>query len=116
MGNSHPVFQGTRMPQSQVNTETMTQSRTGVKEPPMFRIIYINDNQTSVEFVISSLMEYFDHSAESAEKILLDIHASGAAVVAVLPYEIAEQKGIEITVAARTAGFPLQIKLEPGNG
>jgi ATP-dependent Clp protease adapter protein ClpS len=37
----------------------------------------------------------------------------GSAVVAVLPYEIAEQKGIEITVDARNEGFPLQIKLEP---
>jgi ATP-dependent Clp protease adapter protein ClpS len=33
--------------------------------------------------------------------------------VAVLPYEIAEQKGIEITVSARNSGYPLQIKLEP---
>jgi ATP-dependent Clp protease adapter protein ClpS len=34
-------------------------------------------------------------------------------VVATLPYEIAEQKGIEITVKARAEGYPLQIKLEP---
>jgi ATP-dependent Clp protease adapter protein ClpS len=34
-------------------------------------------------------------------------------VVAVLPYEVAEQKGIEITVDARAEGYPLQIKLEP---
>ena len=42
-----------------------------------------------------------------------DIHNAGSAVVAVLPYEIAEQKGIEVTVDARTRDFPLQIKLEP---
>jgi ATP-dependent Clp protease adapter protein ClpS len=34
-------------------------------------------------------------------------------VVAVLPYEIAEQKGIEVTLDARNNDFPLQIKLEP---
>jgi ATP-dependent Clp protease adapter protein ClpS len=34
-------------------------------------------------------------------------------VVAVLPYELAEQKGVEITVQARGEGYPLQIKLEP---
>jgi ATP-dependent Clp protease adapter protein ClpS len=34
-------------------------------------------------------------------------------VVAVLPYEIAEQKGIEVTVQARNNNYPLQIKLEP---
>jgi ATP-dependent Clp protease adapter protein ClpS len=34
-------------------------------------------------------------------------------VVAVLPYELAEQKGIEVTVQARNNNYPLQIKLEP---
>jgi ATP-dependent Clp protease adapter protein ClpS len=33
--------------------------------------------------------------------------------VAVLPYEIAEQKGIEVTVMARAQSYPLQVKLEP---
>jgi len=41
-----------------------------------------------------------------------DISTKGSAVVAVLPYEIAEQKGIEVTVKARGNGYPLQVKLE----
>ena len=84
-----------------------------IKEPPMFKVIYLNDNQTAMEFVIESLMQVFHYSAPSAEKITVDIHEAGAATVAVLPYEIAEQKGIEVTVSARSAGYPLQIKLEP---
>jgi ATP-dependent Clp protease adapter protein ClpS len=43
----------------------------------------------------------------------VDIHEAGLATVAVLPYEIAEQKGIEVTVSARSQDYPLQIKLEP---
>jgi ATP-dependent Clp protease adapter protein ClpS len=43
----------------------------------------------------------------------VDIHEDGSAVVAILPYELAEQKGIEVTVDARGAGYPLQVKLEP---
>jgi ATP-dependent Clp protease adapter protein ClpS len=43
----------------------------------------------------------------------MDIHNDGSAVVAVLPYELAEQKGVEVTVLARKEGHPLQIKLEP---
>ena len=82
-------------------------------EPPMFRVIYVNDNQTSMEFVISSLIEHFQYTPLTAEKITIDIHEQGSAVVAVLPYEIAEQKGIEVTISARAAGYPLQIKLEP---
>ena len=101
------------MPQNDANTETRSRTKTDVKEPPLFRVIYINDDQTSLEFVIASLIEHFDYTAMTAQKITLDIHESGAAVVAVLPYEIAEQKGIEITVSARAAGYPLQIKIEP---
>jgi ATP-dependent Clp protease adaptor protein ClpS len=97
------------------NPETKSQIKpmTDLAEPPMFRVIYINDNQTSMEFVIESLIEHFQYTAVTAEKITYDIHEQGAATVAVLPYEIAEQKGIEITVSARAAGYPLQIKLEP---
>jgi ATP-dependent Clp protease adaptor protein ClpS len=99
------------------NTETKTRTRTStavdLKEPPMYRVIYINDHKTTVEFVIESLIEHFQYTASTAETITVNIHESGSAVVAVLPYEIAEQKGIEITIAARTAGYPLQIKLEP---
>lgn len=79
----------------------------------MFKVIYINDNQTSIEFVVESLVEHFQYTPQTAEKITLDIHSAGSAVVAVLPYEIAEQKGIEITVSARSVGYPLQIRLEP---
>jgi len=84
-----------------------------IKEPPMFRVIYLNDNQTSMEFVIESLMEHFDYTSESAQQITVDIHNDGSAIVAVLPYEIAEQKGIEVTVSARAQSYPLQVKLEP---
>jgi ATP-dependent Clp protease adaptor protein ClpS len=79
----------------------------------MYRVVYLNDNQTSSEFVVESLMEHFDYTAETADQITIDIHESGSAVVAVLPYEIAEQKGVEVTMLARAQSYPLQIKLEP---
>jgi len=84
-----------------------------LKEPPLFKVIYINDNVTTVDFVIDSLVQHFRYSKESAEKLTLDIHEVGSATVAILPFEIAEQKGIEVTLDARTAGFPLQVRLEP---
>jgi ATP-dependent Clp protease adaptor protein ClpS len=84
-----------------------------LKEPSMFKIIYLNDNQTSMEFVIETLCDFFNYNTETALKITQDIHEIGSAVVAVLPYEIAEQKGIEVTVHARSNNYPLQIKLEP---
>jgi ATP-dependent Clp protease adaptor protein ClpS len=86
-----------------------------IKEPPMFKVIYINDNQTTIEFVIETLIDFFNYNPQTAVQITEDINTAGSAVVAVLPYEIAEQKGIEITVHARSNNFPLQIKLEPEN-
>lgn len=84
-----------------------------VKEPPLYKVVYLNDNQTTYEFVIETLVEYFDYTIETADKITTDIHQAGSAVVAVLPFEIAEQKGIEVTMLARSQHYPLQIKLEP---
>jgi ATP-dependent Clp protease adaptor protein ClpS len=94
-------------------TRTIIQPREDLKEPPMFKVIYLNDNQTSMEFVIESLVAHFDYNPTTAEKLTVDIHEDGSAVVAILPYELAEQKGIEVTVDARGAGYPLQVKLEP---
>jgi ATP-dependent Clp protease adaptor protein ClpS len=81
-------------------------------EPPFYKVVYINDSQTSMQFVVDSLINYFGHSETSAEHITEDIHVDGSAIVAILPYEIAEQKGIEVTVDARSQGYPLQIKLD----
>ena len=84
-----------------------------LQEPPMFRVVYLNDDVTSMEFVIESLIEFFNYNPDTASTITVDIHEKGSAVVAVLPYEIAEQKGIEVTLQARSKGYPLQIKVEP---
>jgi ATP-dependent Clp protease adaptor protein ClpS len=98
---------------SQAGTVTKIQVNQGLAEPPMFKIIYLNDNATPMEFVIETLVNSFDYNEQTAIQITKDIHETGSAVVAVLPYEIAEQKGIEITVQARNNSYPLQIKLEP---
>jgi ATP-dependent Clp protease adaptor protein ClpS len=95
------------------NTETKTRADIKLAEPPMFKIIYMNDDETPIDFVIGSLIEHFNYTAMAAEQITMSIHSEGAAVVAVLPYELAEQKGGEITIVARTQGYPLKIKLEP---
>lgn len=102
---------GTEMPQSE--TRTRIKPLEAVKEPPLFRVVYLNDNQTTMEFVVETLINYFDYTPDTAEQITVDIHEAGSAVVAVLPYEVAEQKGVEVTMLARAQSYPLQIKLEP---
>jgi ATP-dependent Clp protease adaptor protein ClpS len=86
-----------------------------IKEPSMYKVIYVNDDQTSMEFVVESLIEHFNYTTQLAVEKTNKVHVEGASSVAVLPYEIAEQKGIEVTLDARTAGYPLQIKIEPTN-
>ena len=98
---------------SQAGTVIKTKINEALKEPPMFKVIYLNDSQTTVEFVIETLMSFFDYTPDTAVKITQDIHEAGSAIVAVLPYEVAEQKGIEVTVHARSNNYPLQVKLEP---
>ena len=100
------------MPQSETQTQTRIKPSNQVKEPPMYKVIYLNDNQTSMEFVVESLVEFFDYTADTAVAITTGIHEAGSAVVAVLPYEIAEQRGVEVILEARSQGFPLQIKVE----
>jgi ATP-dependent Clp protease adaptor protein ClpS len=98
---------------SQADAATKIKINELIKEPSLFRVIYLNDNQTTMEFVVESLIEFFDYHTETAIKITEDIHHHGQAVVAVLPFEIAEQKGSEVLHSARTQNYPLQIKLEP---
>lgn len=99
------------------NTKTRQQikiqPKLDVKPPPQFKVIYINDQTTTMEFVIETLKIYFGHDDVSAEAVTIKVHEDGSAVVAVLPYEIAEQKGVEVTMLARNNGYPLAIKLEP---
>jgi ATP-dependent Clp protease adaptor protein ClpS len=94
-------------------TKTKPQPNFDLKEPMMYRVIYINDSVTTMEFVIESLITVFNHSLESAQEITIKIHEEGSGTAAILPYEMAEQKGVEVTQLARTNGFPLQVKLEP---
>jgi ATP-dependent Clp protease adaptor protein ClpS len=98
---------------AQSDTRTRIAPAVDLKEPPMYRVVYLNDNQTTYEFVVETLVEYFDYTAETAHNITTDIHETGSACVAVLPYEIAEQKGIEVTMLARAQSYPLQIRVEP---
>lgn len=98
------------MPKTEVRTKIKPNLK--LSEPSLFKVLYINDDVTTMEFVVTSLIQFFDYTTETAIKITEDIHDQGSAVVAVLPYEIAEQKGIEVTREARQQGFPLQIKIE----
>jgi ATP-dependent Clp protease adaptor protein ClpS len=97
---------------SKTNTKTKIKPNLSLAEPPLYNIIYLNDEVTSMSFVVNSLIDYFDYTEDSASEVTENIHEKGKAVVAVLPYELAEQLGMEVTVSARAQGFPLLVKIE----
>jgi ATP-dependent Clp protease adaptor protein ClpS len=88
------------------------QPKVNIAEPPQFKVIYINDDVTTQEFVIETLKIIFNYDQGAAEALTMKVHEEGSAVVAVFPYEMAEQKGIEVTVLARNNDYPLQVKIE----
>lgn len=101
------------MAKTQTNVKVKVKPRTDINPPRQFKVIYLNDETTTMEFVMMTLMEVFDHNEESAMNITQKIHEEGSAIVGVYPFEIAEHKGVEVTVMARANGYPLQVKVEP---
>jgi ATP-dependent Clp protease adaptor protein ClpS len=83
-----------------------------IKEPKLYKVVFLNDNYTPMEFVVSLIVELFKHSESTAQEITMKIHEEGSGVVGVYTYEIAEQKALEATNLCRENGFPLRIKLE----
>ena len=111
--NLYSLYKGNNMSNEfETTTEQRIQPNLALQEPPLYKVVYLNDEVTTMEFVVDSLCEFFDYNPDTASNITTDIHSNGSAIVAVLPYEIAEQKGIEVTLDARSKGFPLQIRVE----
>lgn len=80
--------------------------------PPDYKVIYLNDEVTTFEFVIETLQNTFAYPADPAVDKAMEINEEGSSVVATLPFEIAEQKGVEVLMKARNEGYPLEIRLE----
>ena len=83
-----------------------------VQEPHRWKVIFLNDEHTPMEFVINVLTEIFKHSQETAKNVTMQIHTEGSGIAGVYSFEIAEVKAVEATNLARGNGFPLQIKME----
>ncbi|CAB4125052.1 COG2127 Uncharacterized conserved protein [uncultured Caudovirales phage] len=81
-------------------------------EPNRWKVIFLNDDATPMDFVVSLLIEIFKHSPQTANDVMLRVHQTGSGVAGSYSFEIAEIKAVEATNLARANGHPLQIKLE----
>jgi ATP-dependent Clp protease adaptor protein ClpS len=83
-----------------------------IKEPSLYKVIFLNDDKTPMDFVVSLIVELFKHSEETAHAITMKIHEEGSGVVGIYSFELAEQKSLEATTLSRDNGFPLRVKVE----
>jgi len=92
--------------------ELLTRSEEQVKEPEEYRVLLLNDDYTTMEFVVSVLMTVFHKSVPDATKIMLDVHKKGKGMVGVFSYDIAATKVSQVHQLARQNGFPLKCTME----
>ena len=100
------------MANNDIKSTQKIEIREDVAPPNLYNVIFINDNVTTIDFVIAVLIELFDYSDKEALILCQKVHEEGAAIVAVYPYELAEQKALETTLMARNNSFPLMVKIE----
>ena len=96
------------------DTATVTKeiTKTKLKEPKKFKVIILNDDTTPMDFVVSILMNIFNHSEAVAKELMLQVHTEGAAVAGIFPYEIADQKVNETRIIVEQHRYDLQVELE----
>jgi|TARA_Y100000817_G_scaffold81137_1_gene62492 ATP-dependent Clp protease adaptor protein ClpS len=92
--------------------KTLTREKVKIEEPGLWDVIFLNDNITTMDFVIRVLKQIFGKTQEQAENITKKIHSDGQGIVGSYVHEVAEQKGIETTLLARQENFPLQVKVK----
>ena len=89
-----------------------SKTRDEVKEPPMYQVLLVNDDYTTMEFVVEILMFVFNKSAEESMQIMLKVHREGTGLCGVYTYEVAETKVDTVHALAREKGFPLKCTME----
>ena len=83
------------------------------RRPPLYKVLFHNDDYTTQEFVESVLVTVFKHDPETAHRIMLHVHMRGVGVAGIYPHEIAETKAARTMDLAREADYPLLVTVEP---
>lgn len=94
------------------DTGTVTKDRVKVKKPKLFKVILLNDDYTSMDFVVAVLESIFRKTPSEAVQIMLKVHHEGQGLCGVFSREIAEAKVRAVQEKARTEGFPLRCVME----
>jgi ATP-dependent Clp protease adaptor protein ClpS len=98
--------------QGGVVAERRTRSETKTKRPPLFKVIFLNDDYTPMEFVVEVLKSVFHKPHAEATRIMLHVHRNGMGIAGIYPYEIAETKVRTVEELARQNEYPLKCVME----
>jgi ATP-dependent Clp protease adaptor protein ClpS len=82
------------------------------QDPTLYTVVLLNDNYTTMEFVIEILEMVFQKAPAEAYRIMMQVHLNGRGVAGVYPWEVAETKVDALLSRAREAGHPLQATIE----
>ena len=82
------------------------------KQPPMFKVMLLNDDFTPMDFVVQVLQQFFSKSREQATQIMLKVHNEGAGLCGIYPRDIAETKVNQVALFAQEHQHPLQCVME----
>ncbi|MDY0123552.1 ATP-dependent Clp protease adaptor ClpS [Sulfurimonas sp.] len=94
------------------NTDLETINEISLKYPKKYKVFILNDDYTSMDFVVDVLMSIFHKSYEEAEAIMLEVHKKDKGICGVYTHEIAQTKVMQVHKRARESGFPLRAEME----
>lgn len=83
-----------------------------ISSPRHFKVLLLNDDYSTMEFVIEVLVAVFHKGIEEAMSIMLKVHREGRGICGIYPYEIAEMKVEQVRRRAKEAGYPLRAVIE----
>ena len=84
-----------------------------VDRPELYKVLLLNDDYTTMDFVIEVLETIFNKQPAEAFRIMMMVHTQGRGLCGVYPFEIAETKVEAVINRARDSGFPLKAAMEP---
>ena len=97
----------------QTGGEVLERTRQETKKPELFKVLLLNDDYTTMDFVIEILENVFNKAPAEAYRIMMAVHTQGQGLCGVYPLEIAETKVATVVDLARNNGFPLRAAMEP---
>ena len=95
-----------------VRTIVKKKQKSKIKQPPLYKVMLLNDDFTPMEFVVYILINFFRMNTEDATHLMLQIHTRGKGVCGIYTKDIAETKVADVNRYSREHKHPLLCVME----